>query len=158
MIVWLWCESILGGSFVALCAVAYSLLRSTALGLLKSPHWLMGLLYVPVLVLLLVLVLLPVPVLVPKPVLLPNLVLVPIPVPVTVGTGIITDTEIPVKFLAVESTDAEIPVSRWPLIPIPGRSATLQPDLEFDNFKRHPKRDTFKCLFLTQRFIFQQWW
>jgi hypothetical protein len=26
------------------------------------------------------------------------------------------------------------------------RTATLQPDLEFDNFKRNPKRDIFECI------------
>jgi hypothetical protein len=44
---------------------------------------------------------------------------VPIPVPVIAGTGISTDTEIPVKNLALQNTDTKIPVSRWPLIPIP---------------------------------------
>jgi hypothetical protein len=73
--------------------------------------------YVPVLVLLPKPVLLPVPVLVPKLVLLLNSVSVPIPV--TAGTGINTDTKIPVKILAIENTDTKIPVSQWHLIPIP---------------------------------------
>ncbi len=37
---------------------------------------------------------------------------VPIPVPVIAGTGISTDTKIPVKNLAIQNTDTEIPVSQ----------------------------------------------